>query len=613
MVVIVAGNKVEDMDMAGVDGPVELPNISDHDAQACWAAELLGKQNYTEAAREADRVLKDIEPSLPALTHAALIKGKALLLRTLRNIGTTNKMPERETLEEISNTLRLAHKINPDDEETKELIGKMDMMMHQYPQPPAPEEVKDADVDVLVVGAGAAGIGVSMMLTGFFGIDRSRVLIVERSEVGASFRKWPEEMRFISPSFNQQGWTQSFDLNSISFNTSPAFSLHSEHPSGLEYAKYLNAISDSCQLRVMTNTEVKSIKDISPRKGLPFFEVVVEPKEGLGGTVKARYVVWAAGEFQYPRGGEKIVGSELCLHNSQVCSWSKLPGSEYVVVGGYESGVDACVNLAKANKQVRVLASTPCWSIQTADPSAELAPYTANRLREVMAQNFHGPKPVLMSNIRVTEVTVDDGPLGREFKVKGVWKKAKPVPRGPLRDLESIDEPTLQKEDSKVPGESVEVYTKNPPILCVGFKGSVRDAASHLFDFVGNTPEDDDLVFVGSVKDAAGHLFDSADDNTVEKPPAQKKDLGCLEGAPLLTDNDESTKVPGVFLVGPMVSHGSNSFCFVYKFRQRFAVVANAISQGLGCDTRAAVAKCREHNMYLDDLSCCGDSCGDVC
>ena len=32
-------------------------------------------------------------------------------------------------------------------------------------------------------------------------------------------------MRFISPSFNQQGWTSSFDLNAVAHDTSPAFVL----------------------------------------------------------------------------------------------------------------------------------------------------------------------------------------------------------------------------------------------------------------------------------------------------------------------------------------------------------------------------------------------------
>ena len=82
-------------------------------------------------------------------------------------------------------------------------------------------------VDVVVVGAGAAGIGCAVSLTRAFGLDSDRVRILERSDtVGASFRAWSEEMRFISPSFNQQGWTSSFDLNAVAQDTSPAYALH---------------------------------------------------------------------------------------------------------------------------------------------------------------------------------------------------------------------------------------------------------------------------------------------------------------------------------------------------------------------------------------------------
>ena len=59
-----------------------------------------------------------------------------------------------------------------------------------------------------------------------------------------------------------------------------------------------------------------------------------------------------------------------------------MDGDERVVIGGYESGVDAAVNLAKAGKQATVLASTATWNVQTVDPSSELAQYTAGRLRE---------------------------------------------------------------------------------------------------------------------------------------------------------------------------------------------------------------------------------------
>ena len=123
------------------------------------------------------------------------------------------------------------------------------------------------------------------------------------------------------------------------------------------------------------------------------------------------------------------------------------------------------------------------------------------------------------------------------------------------------------------------VHTAHPPVLCTGFEGSVAASASELFEFAG------------------------ADDEA----------KGCLCNAPMLTPNDESTKVPGVYLVGPSVSHGALSFCFVYKFRQRFGVVADAIAKGLGRETGAAVDAARDMNMYLDDFECCKAACGEAC
>ena len=82
------------------------------------------------------------------------------------------------------------------------------------------------------------------------------------------------------------------------------------------------------------------------------------------------------------------------------------------------------------------------------------------------------------------------------------------------------------------------------------------------------------------------------------------------DGEPIVTEEaDESTLVPGLFLSGPIVQHRGVNFCFIYKFRQRFAVVADAIAQRLGMDTTEAVEARRTAGMYLDDLSCCVESC----
>ena len=226
-------------------------------------------------------------------------------------------------------------------------------------------ELAAAAYDVVIVGAGAAGVGCGMTLTKTFGLDPSRVLLLERGDaIGESFRRWPAEMRFISPSFNQQGWTASMDLNSIARGSSPAFLFHTEHPSGKEYADYLTVCANAYDLNVRTATEVVSIEPKGKPGGPPLFRVTTRPSkpadqeggqegatESATETLSARYVVWAAGEFQFPdQDPDELPGAELCVHNSRVESWARLPGDDFVVIGGYESGADAAVNLAKAGR-----------------------------------------------------------------------------------------------------------------------------------------------------------------------------------------------------------------------------------------------------------------------
>ena len=226
----------------------------------------------------------------------------------------------------------------------------------------------------------------------------------------------------------------------------------------------------------------------------------------------------------------------------------------------YESGVDAAVNLAKAGKQATVLASTSTWNVMTPDPSTELAPYTAERLREMTAPGF-SPSPTLLAPLRVLRV---EGAAGGGFNVFAEWKAAETPPpswssRKPFARMGT---------PAGAEGSELMVHTAQPPVLCTGFEGSVASVARNLFDLAG----------AGSEVEAKG----------------------CLAGAPLLTDEDESTQVPGVFLVGPSVVHGDLSFCFVYKFRQHFGIVADAICRRLGRDTKSAVDALRQSNyMFL--------------
>lgn len=370
------------------------------------------------------------------------------------------------------------------------------------------------DVDVMIVGAGAAGVGVGVALRQL-DLDERSFCILERHTIGESFMRWPAEMRFISPSFNSNPFGL-VDLNAITPNTSPAFTLRREHPSGKAYASYLRDVAHHFELPVQTGVEVQAVKP--EERGRGGFTV-----QTTRGEFISRFVIWAAGEYQYPR-LNGFPGANLCTHNSHVASWKELTGKEFVVIGGYESGIDAAVQLSALGKKVRVLDSRTVWKDETSDPSISLSPYTFERLRKALADQ----RIRLIGDVRVTAVEKH----GRGFAVR------------------TDDDEWLT--------------TQNAPILATGFDGSLKRIAS---------------------------LFAWRDD-----------------GQPELNDADESTIAPGLFVVGPNVRHDRFIFCFIYKFRQRFAVVADAIGARLGLDT-TPLDVYRQAGMFLTDLSGCGAEC----
>ncbi len=363
--------------------------------------------------------------------------------------------------------------------------------------------------DAVIVGAGAAGVGAAVALR-HAGIEN--FVVLDRHTVGASFASWPAETRFITPSYptNSIGM---LDLNSIAIGTSPAFSLEVEHPTGEEYAIYLRAVAHFFELPVRQDTDVMQIAKVGDG-----FRI-----DTADGTLQAKHVIWAAGEFQYPR-LNGFVGSQLCRHTATIASYGELDGDDFIVVGGYESGVDVAYHLAYRDKRVRLFDKDCPWEEESSDPSVALSPFTLERMRE-------------------------------DWFVEQV----KLFPHTPIESVTRVD---AMYEVTARDGHRFE--TRVPPLWAGGFEGSHKLVAD---------------------------LFERRDD-----------------GFPLLSEHDESTIVPGVFLCGPAVRHDNSVFCFIYKYRQRFAVVAKAIATSLGLPAEE-LEEYRKWGMYLDDLSYCGEEC----
>jgi thioredoxin reductase len=373
------------------------------------------------------------------------------------------------------------------------------------------EARKHESLDVAIVGAGAAGVGVGAVLADL-GLDSYAIL--ERDEVGASFQQWPEEMRFITPSFPSNNFGCR-DLNAVTTDTSPAFALDREHPTGGEYAEYLEGVVEFHDLPVRTDVEVESVQRHDDGFVL---------HTSTGAVIQSRFVIWAAGQFGQPN-DDPFPGANHCVHNARVESWSAFADEcveedPIVIVGGYESGIDAALALADLGQDVLVVDEDGPWQFRGPDPSEVLSPYTSQRLREALEDDA----PItLESGIRVERVDVEEGTF----------------------DLLGTD------------GSSF--TTRNRPVLATGFERGLG-----LVD----------------------EQFESEN------------------GRPQLTERDESTTTPGLFLAGPQVAHDGQEFCFIYKFRQRFAVVADEIAARLDID-RTPLDEYREKSMFLEDLSCC--------
>jgi len=351
-------------------------------------------------------------------------------------------------------------------------------------------------LDVAIVGAGAAGIGMALALAKLPGLCAG---VLEAGRIGESFRRWPAQTRFITPSFHSTPFGLA-DLNAVNEASSPALYTGVEHPSGAQYADYLAFLAQAHGLAVVESCRVEAVNVQSSG-----FVLATEQ-----GQLHARFLIWASGEYQFPDLAP-FPGAEHCPHYAQVATWTDFRAPHYSVIGGFESGADAAVQLTRLGRSVRLLVRKTSWDPKGVyDPSLSLSPYTRGRLYEAVDTG----RLDIVFGVDVMAVTAGE---------RGGWR--------------------IHAADGRHWDDA------QPPILGTGFlKGGGAQQIADLWGW-----------------DDAGRL--------------------------VLSDLDESTRTPGLFLVGPQVrqesQQGARIYCFIYKFRQRFAFIAERIAERLALDARA--------------------------
>lgn len=198
-----------------------------------------------------------------------------------------------------------------------------------------------------------------------------------------------------------------------------------------------------------------------------------------------------------------------------------------MVIGGYESGIDAAVHLMERGREVHVLSRGEPWGLDDPDPSRSLSPHTRDRLRRALLE---APGQV------------------RFYKNADIRRVVK---SGEVYEL--------------FDGEGTRFVSRTKPILCTGFVSAMEQSV---------------------VRD----LWE------------------WKNGQPVVSEEaDESTLMPGLFYSGPSLQHRGMLFCFIYKFRSRFGVIAREIAERLEKEWERPLKRWRERGFMMDDLSCCAD------
>ncbi len=192
---------------------------------------------------------------------------------------------------------------------------------------------------IIIVGAGPGGLAVAAALHDE-GVED--VVILEKGEIGESWREYPTDTHLISESAPNK------DDNMIAgVSTSEVFP-HIPHPNHMMYQKYLEYVATEKKIQVKCDVMVEKVLFDQTAK---IFHLMTK----TGEEFTAQFVVWSGGMYSTPN---QMVNSEGCyIHYANFPYMDYVTSDEITVVGSANGASGVVMQLAKPGRLITLVVS----------------------------------------------------------------------------------------------------------------------------------------------------------------------------------------------------------------------------------------------------------------
>ena len=89
-----------------------------YDKRVARVEKMMDEEDFEKAASEAESIMNELEPTIPALAKASLFKGMAMMTKAMNEMAESGEKPPMELFETVWRALEFAQQLDPGNDES---------------------------------------------------------------------------------------------------------------------------------------------------------------------------------------------------------------------------------------------------------------------------------------------------------------------------------------------------------------------------------------------------------------------------------------------------------------------------------------------------------------